>query len=63
MLALGVAVLVVIDVIILSVYNLVEGVRDNLGATRVQHRENPEDLVGVSCNYSLHKLTNIKESQ
>ena len=51
MLALGVAVLVAVDVIILAVYNMVEGVRGNLGATRVFDRENPEDRTGV-CNYN-----------
>ena len=51
MLALGVVVLVAVDVIILAVYNVVEGVRGNLSATRVFNRENPEDKTGV-CNYN-----------
>ena len=49
MLALGVAVLVAIDIIILTTYNLVEGLRGNFVATKVSNLENPEDLSGVSC--------------
>lgn len=48
MLALGVAVLVIIDIVILTSYNVVEGIRGNLVATRVANRENPQDLLGVS---------------
>ena len=48
MLALSVAVLVAIDVIILTTYNVVEGLKGNLVAERVINPENPEDLSGVS---------------
>ena len=41
------ALLVAIDVIILLVYDIVEGVRDKLEASLVPHKENPEDVTGV----------------
>ena len=40
--------LVVIDISILGLYMLIEGVRGQLEATRVMNRENPEDIIGVS---------------
>ena len=49
-LALGVAVLVLIDVLILVVYTIVEGPRGNLNATLVQNEENPSSEIGVSIN-------------
>ncbi len=48
MLALGVALLASIDLIILTVYTLVEAFEGDLLATRISDRENPEDLIGVS---------------
>ena len=51
MLALGVLLLVVIDLIVLITYTAVEGARGNLSAQRVTNRENPEDIIGVLCNY------------
>lgn len=48
MLALAVAVLVAIDVVILTTYNVVEGLRGNLVAIKITNPENPEDLSGVS---------------
>lgn len=48
MLALGVGFLVLIDLIILVIYTLVEGLRGNLGATRIANEENPEETSGVS---------------
>ena len=47
MLAVGVLLLVVIDLIILITYTAVEGARGNLSALRVLNRENPEDVSGV----------------
>ena len=47
MLALGVMLLVAIDLIILIIYTGVEGSRGNLSAQRVPNRENPEDVSGV----------------
>ena len=47
-LALAVLLLAVIDVSILGLYMLVDGVRGQLGATRIVNRENPEDMIGVS---------------
>ena len=47
-LALAVLCLVVIDISILGLYMLVEGVRGQLEATRVKNMENPEDITGVS---------------
>ncbi len=48
MLALGVGVLVAIDVVILLVYDVLEGTKGNLEAKRFQNRENQQDLEGVS---------------
>ena len=40
--------LVVVDLVILVVYTMVEGIRGNLGAERIENRENPMDTKGVS---------------
>ena len=48
MLALGVAALLVVDLTILVMYTIVEGVRGNLVVQRVVSRENPMDISGVS---------------
>ena len=48
-LALGVLKLVLIDLIILLVYTIVEGVKGNLIATQVSNREHVMDIVGVGC--------------
>ena len=59
-LALFVCALVTVDVVILSVYTLVEGLRGNLEPTRTVNAENPLDTRGVSrvdaCG--LHLLWN-----
>ena len=47
-LALAVLSLVVIDICILGLYMLVDGVRGQLKANRIENRENPEDTIGVS---------------
>ena len=52
--------LVVIDVVILGVYTLTEGLRGNLGVRLTTNRELPEESVGVStCSgkeaFSCHK--------
>ena len=46
-LALGVLMLVLVDLIILLVYTIMEGVQGNLTATRVPNRENPRVVEGV----------------
>ena len=46
--ALAVAVLVLIDVLILMVYTVVEGLRGSWNATLVQNEENPSTEIGVS---------------
>ena len=43
-----VLVLVVVDLVILVVYTMVEGIRGNLGAEKIKNRENPMDTKGVS---------------
>ncbi len=48
MLILGVASLVAIDLTIIITYILVEGIRGNLGARQVTHRERPSTTEGVS---------------
>ena len=47
-LALFVCVLVAVDVVILFIYTLVEGVRGNLEPMRVSNSENPSETKGVS---------------
>lgn len=56
MLALGVGFLVLIDLIILVIYTLVEGIRGNLGAMRVSHVERPEEISGVSLTTHLQHV-------
>ena len=46
-LALVVAVFVLIDIIILLVYTIIEGLRGNLNAMLVQNEETPPSEVGV----------------
>lgn len=53
---LGVGLLLAIDLIILVIYILVEGVKGNLGARQVSHRENSRTMEGVSTNLrTMHK--------
>lgn len=47
MLALGVAVLVAVDVLILLIYTAVEGSRNALDADRFSSKENPMTVEGV----------------
>ena len=47
-LALFVCALVAVDVVILFIYTLVEGVRGNLEPSMVSNTENPSDTIGVS---------------
>ena len=53
MLILGVGLLVVIDMTIIVTYLLVEGIRGDLGAKKVPHRERPSTTEGVSFILSL----------
>ena len=46
-LAFGVLALVLVDLIILLVYTIVEGVQGNLTVIRVPNREYPMDMEGV----------------
>ena len=48
MLVLGVASMVAIDLIMLTTYMIVEGVKGNLSATQVTHKEVPTTVEGVS---------------
>ena len=50
MLVLGVAALVGIDLTIIIMYMLVEGIRDNLKVKVVPHRERPVVIEGVRKN-------------
>ena len=55
--ALFVCALVTVDVVVLFVYTLVEGVRGNLEAKRTAHVEHPSDKMGVGtciCIVALH---------
>ena len=45
---MSVGALVAIDLSILVTYTLVEGIRGNLVAVEVAHRENPQSVQGVS---------------
>ena len=47
-LMMGVATLVAIDLTILVVYTLVEGIRGKLVITEVPHKEQPQIIEGVS---------------
>ncbi len=47
-LAVMVLALVVVDLVILSAYTTVEGVRGNLETIKISNRENPTDTQGVS---------------
>ena len=47
-LALGVLILVLVDLTILLVYTVVEGAKGKHMATLVSNRENPSDIEGVS---------------
>ncbi len=47
-LALVILLLVVVDVVILTMYVVVEGARGRLEATRTRNKENEEDVEGVS---------------
>ena len=49
MLMVGVALLVGIDLTIITLYLAVEGGRGNLLAEETSHKENPIKLEGVSC--------------
>ena len=46
--ALFVLCLVVIDVAILAIYTVIEGLRDNLGVKLIVNRERPREVIGVS---------------
>jgi len=43
-LAIGVLLLVLIDLAILILYNIVEGIQRDLTATKISNRENPMDV-------------------
>ena len=45
---MGVALLVIIDVAILTTYTTVEGINGQLSSNRIPNRENSEDVMGVS---------------
>ena len=59
---LGVASLVTIDLVILVTFTLVEGIKGNLAAKLVSHREMPTKTEGVSTNFSrfFHSLAALK---
>ncbi len=47
-LVLAVLVLGLVDLVILAVYTIVEGIRGNLGAEKIENEENLTDVKGVS---------------
>ncbi len=47
-LVLAVLVLGLVDLVILAVYTIVEGIRGNLGAEKIENEENLTDTKGVS---------------
>ena len=53
-LALFVCALVMVDVVILFVYTLVEGMRGNLEAKQTVHAENPSDTLHGVGAFILH---------
>ena len=56
MMALFVLCLAIIDVVILLVYTVTEGIRDNLGVKLISNRERPEETFGVRYSMTLCKL-------
>ena len=52
-LALFVLCLVIIDLLILGVYTLIEGISGNLGVKLTTNRENPEETIGVRTSIYL----------
>ena len=58
MLALTVLALVVIDAVIIGMYTIVEGVRNQLEVEKVLNRENPQEITGVrGCQRYIYLLT------
>ena len=55
--ALLVLCLVVIDLVILGVYTLTEGLRGNLGVKLTSNREMPNETIGVSYRLCQEVLT------
>ena len=56
MMALFVLYLAIIDVVILLVYTVTEGIGDNLGVKLISNREQPEETFGVRYSMTLCKL-------
>ena len=56
-LALGVGFLVLIDLVILVIYSLVEGLRGNLDATRIPNVERQQEISGVGLRH-VYKMRN-----
>ena len=54
-LALFVCALVAVDVVILFIYTLVEGLRGNLEPSMVPNTENPSDTIGVSMMQTFNQ--------
>ena len=54
-LALFVCALVAVDVVILFIYTLVEGLRGNLEPMKVPNSENPSDTIGVSTMQTFNQ--------
>ena len=52
-LALFVCALVMIDVVILLMYSLVEGLMGNLKPKRIVNAENPSEILGVSITHAF----------
>ena len=55
-LALFVCALVAVDLVILFIYTLVEGVRGGLEPMRVSNTENPSDKLGVSMMIQAREM-------
>ena len=45
---MAIMVLTMVDLVIIGLYLLIGGLRDQLGVTLIRNRENPNDLVEVS---------------
>ena len=57
---MAIMVLTMVDLVIIGLYLLIGGLRDQLGVTLIRNRENPVDLVGVShCVKSITYLWNL----
>ena len=62
-LALFVCALVAVDVVILLLFTLVEGLQGNLEPSMVPNTENPSDTIGVSMMQTFIQAREVEQSR